>query len=81
MSKTLAHTIIKYEELILISNETKKCCELEERIRMMESQRSDLERDKLVEDGKRIRIDEMIKQSEKMIIQNGCSLLKIWKQQ
>lgn len=36
----------------------------------MESQRSDLERDKLVEDGKRIGIDEMIKQNEKMIIQN-----------
>ena len=36
----------------------------------MESQRSDLERDKLVEDGERIGIDEMIKQNEKMIIQN-----------
>ena len=36
----------------------------------MESQRSDLERDTLVEDGKRIGIDEMIKQNEKMIIQN-----------
>ena len=36
----------------------------------MESQRSDLERDKLVEDGKRIGSDEMIKQNEKMIIQN-----------
>ena len=44
MSKALAHTIISYEEFILISNETKKCCQLEESIRMMESQRSDLER-------------------------------------
>lgn len=37
----------------------------------MESQRSDLERDEVVEDGKRIGIDEMIKQNEKIIIQNG----------
>ena len=38
---------------------------------MMESQRSDLERDEVVEDGKRIGIDETIKQNEKIIIQNG----------
>lgn len=36
----------------------------------MESQRSDLERDEVVEDGQRIGIDEMIKQNEKIIIQN-----------
>ena len=45
----------------------------------MESQRSDLERDEVVEDGKRIGIDEMIKQNEKIIIQNGPLKLKICK--
>ena len=34
---------------------------------MMKSQRSNIERNKLIEDGKRIGIDEIIKQNERII--------------
>ena len=43
--------------------------ELKEKIRMMESQRSDTEKIKLIEEGKKIDIDEIIKHNQ--IINNS----------
>ena len=73
MSKALAHTIISYEEFILIRNYKK--AQGQWKVKEV------IQKEKLVEDGKRIGIDEMIKQNEKMIIQNRSLQLKICKQQ
>ena len=53
-----------------IINEKKKCRELKESIRMMNSQRSDTEKNNLIEGGKKIGINEVIKQNE-IIINNS----------
>ena len=47
-----------------IINEEKKYRELKESIRMMNSQRSDAEKIKLIEEGKKIGINEVIKRDE-----------------
>ena len=47
-----------------IINEEKKYRELKESIRMMNSQRSDAEKIKLIEEGKKIGINEIIKRNE-----------------
>ena len=47
-----------------IINEEKKYRELKESIRMMNSQRSDDEKIKLIEEGKKIGINEVIKRNE-----------------
>ena len=47
-----------------IINEEKKYRELKESIRMMNSQRSDAEKTKLIEEGKKIGINEVIKRNE-----------------
>ena len=47
-----------------IINEEKKYRELKESIRMMNSQRSDAEKIKLIEEGKKIGINEVIKRNE-----------------
>ena len=52
-----------------IINEEKQYRELKESIRMMNSQRSDVEKIILIEDGKKIHINEAIKHSE--IINNS----------
>ena len=46
-----------------ILNEEKKYWELKERIRMMNSQRSDVEKTSLIEEGKKIDINEVIKRA------------------
>ena len=47
-----------------ILNEEKKYRELKESIRMMNSQRSDVEKISLIEEGKKICINEVIKRNE-----------------
>ena len=52
-----------------ILNEEKKYRELKEIIRMMNSQRSDVEKNSLIEEGKKVGINEVIKRNE--IINNS----------
>ena len=47
-----------------ILNKGKKCIELEDRIRMMNSERSDVEKINLIEKGKKVGINEVIKRNE-----------------
>ena len=49
---------------MIIINEEEKYRELKESIRMMNSQRSDTEKINLIQEGKKIGIDEVIRQSE-----------------
>ena len=49
---------------MVIINEEKKYRELKESIRMMNSQRSDSEKNILIEEGKKIGINEAIKRNE-----------------
>ena len=55
-----------------IINEEKKYRELKESIRMMDSQRSDTEKNNLIEEDKKIGINEVIKPNE--IINNSLKL-------
>ena len=54
-----------------ILNEEKKYQELKESIRMMNSQRSDVEKISLIKEGKKIGINEVIKRNE--IINNSLN--------
>ena len=63
ISKTLIDNEISHENFTTIINELK---ELIESIRMMKSQRNDIERNKLIEDGKKIGIDKIIRQNERI---------------
>ena len=58
-----------HEDVIPIINEGKTYRELEESIRMMNSQISDTEKMNLVEEGKKIGINKVIKRNE---IINNC---------
>ena len=60
---------ISHEDFETIINEEKKCRELKENIRMMNSQRSDTENVSLIQEGKKIGINEVIKRNE--IINNS----------
>ena len=60
---------ISHEDFMTILNEEKKYQELKESIRMMNSQRSDAEKVSLIEEGKKIGINEVIKRNE--IINNS----------
>ena len=55
---------ISHEDLMTILNEEKKYRELKESIRMMNSHRSDAEKVSLIEEGKKIGINEVIKRNE-----------------
>ena len=57
------------EYFMTILNEEKKYRELKEIIRIMNSQRSDVEKNSLTEEGKKIGINEVIKRNE--IINNS----------
>ena len=57
MSKVLKYTKINREEFVFIHNEPEKISKLKETIRMVESAKSDTERDKLTEDYKKMRIN------------------------
>ena len=69
ISKALIDNEISHEDFMTILNEEKKYWELKESIRMMNSQRSDVEKISLIEEGKKIGINEVIKRNE--IINNS----------
>ena len=69
ISKALMDNEISHEDFETIINEEKKYWELKESIRMMNSQRSDVEKVSLIEEGKKIGINEVIKRNE--IINNS----------
>ena len=61
ISKALINNDISHEDFMTILNQEKKYWELKESIRMMNSQRSDVEKINLIEKGKKIGINEVIK--------------------
>ena len=69
ISKALMDNEISHEDFETIINEEKKYRELKESIRIMNSQRSDAEKVSLIEEGKKIGINEVIKSNE--IINNS----------
>ena len=69
ISEALINNEIKHEDFTTIIDEEKKYKELKESIRMMNSQRSYTEKIKLIEEGKKIGISEVIKCNE--IINNS----------
>ena len=71
ISKALIDNEISHEDFMTIYNEEKKYRELKESIRMMNSQRSDAEKVSFIEEGKKIRINEVIKRNE--IINNSLN--------
>ena len=60
---------VTHEDFETIINDEKKYRQLKESIRIMNSQRSDAEKVNLIEDGKKIGINEVIKRNE--IINNS----------
>ena len=69
ISEALKNNEINHEDFTTIMDEEKKYRGLKESIRMMNSQRSDAERINLIEEGKKIGINEVIKRNE--IINNS----------
>ena len=63
ISKALLDSEISHEEYTTIINEEEKYRSLKEDIRMMKSQRSNVEKDKLFKKGKRIGIGKIIRQN------------------
>ena len=68
-SETLINNEISHEDFMTIINEEKKYRELKESMRMMNSQRSDADKINLIEESKKIGINEVIKCNE--IINNS----------
>ena len=64
ISKASMDNGISYEDFKTIINEEKQYRELQESITMMNSQRSDAEKVNLIEEGKKIGINEVIKHNE-----------------
>ena len=64
ISEALINNQISHEDFMTILNEEKKYRELKESIRMMNSQISDAEKVSLIEEGKKIGINEVIKRNE-----------------
>ena len=69
ISEALINNEISHEDFMTIINEEKKYRELKESIRMMNSQRSEFEKISLIEEGKKIGINEVIKRNK--IINNS----------
>ena len=69
ISEVLANNEICHEDVMIIINEEKKYRELKESIRMMNTQRRDVEKIKLIEEDNKIGINEVIKRNE--IINNN----------
>ena len=57
ISEVLINNEISHEDFITIINEEKNYRELKESIRMIYNQRSDIEKNYLIEEGKKIGID------------------------
>ena len=64
ISEVLINNEISHEDFMTAINEDKKYRKLKESIRMKNSQRSDVEKTNLVEEGKKIDINEVIKRNE-----------------
>ena len=69
ISEGLINNEISHEGFESILNEEKKYRELKESIRMMNSRRSDAEKNSLIKEGKKIGINEVIKRNQ--IINNS----------
>ena len=69
ISESLINNEISHEDFMTILNEEKKYQELKESIRIMNSQRSDVEKNSLIAEGKKISINEVIKRNK--IINNS----------
>ena len=67
--EALINNEISHEDFMTILNEEKKSRELKESIRLINSQRSDVEKISLIEEGKKMDINEVIKRNE--IINKG----------
>ena len=67
--EALINNKISHEDFVTIINEDTKYRELKESIRMMNRQRSDTEKITLIEEGKQIDVNEVIKHNE--IINNS----------
>ena len=63
ISKALADNEISLEDFEIVVNEEKKYRELKESSRMMNSQRSDAQKVNLIEDGRKIGINEVIRRN------------------
>ena len=63
-SETLINNEISHEDFMTSINEEKKYQQLKESIRMMNSQRSNIEKINLIEEGKKIGINEVIKHNK-----------------
>ena len=64
ISEALINNEIIHEDFMTIINEEKKYRELKESIRMTNSQRNDVEKVSLIEKGKKIGINEVIRRNE-----------------
>ena len=64
VSEALINSEITHEDFMIIINEQKNYRELKESITMMNSQRSDAEKINLIEEGKKIGTNEVIKRNE-----------------
>ena len=69
ISEALINNESSLEDFMAVLNEETKYRELKESIRMMNSQRSDVEKVNRIEEGKKIGINEVIKRNE--IINNS----------
>ena len=69
ISGALINNEISHKDFMTILSEEKKYWEFKESIRIMNSQRSDVEKISLIEEGKKIGINEVIKYNE--IINNS----------
>ena len=69
ISEALINNEISHEDFMTIIKEEKNYCELKESIRMMNSQGSDAEKISLIEEGKKLGINEVINRNE--IINNS----------
>ena len=69
ISEALINNEISHEDFMTTINEDKKYRELKESIRIMNSQRNDTEKIKLIEEGKKIGINKVIKPNK--IIKNS----------
>ena len=64
VSEALINNEISHEDFMIIINEEKNYRELKESIRIMNIQRSDPEKNNLIEVGKKIGVNEVIKRNE-----------------
>ena len=69
ISEALINNEISHEDFMTIIDEEKKYRELKESIRMMNSQRGDVEKISLIDESKRIGINEVVRRNE---IINNC---------